>query len=192
MCQVIVKREVGGRGNRDCRDRKIVGRFYSVRIRCQIICRGSKMQDVVDGLGGPTDCDVARPSIATDPSTILSTGGMVKARSSLHWPITDLSEWVNGSQSRSGGHEGQCTTTIGRQAEPKGGIKRATSQGNALGAQAAHERSPPRHPPFKVMLRLGGIYRRVDSKVHAFTIRSHAHRIGVGSCCDFDRNGNMS
>jgi len=37
------------------------------------------MQDVVDGLEGPTDCDVARPSIATDPSTILSTGGMVKA-----------------------------------------------------------------------------------------------------------------
>ena len=52
---------------------------------------------------------------------------MVKARSFLYWPITD-SEWINGSQSRSGGHEGQCTTTLGRQAEPKGGIERATDR----------------------------------------------------------------
>ena len=78
--------------------------------------QGSKLQDIVDGLEGPTDYDVARPSIATDQSTILSTGGMVKVHLSLHWPIADLSEWINGLQSQLGGHEGQCTTTLRRQA----------------------------------------------------------------------------
>ena len=96
--------------------------------------RGSKLQDVVDGLEGPTDCDVARPSIATDQSTILSTGGMVKARSSLHWPIADLSEWINGSQSRSGGHEGQCTTTVHLDVKPSPkGVLSVPLAGQCLG-----------------------------------------------------------
>ena len=87
----------------------------------------SKLQDIVDSLEGPTDCDVARPSIATNQSTILSTGRMVKVCSSLHWSIADLSEWINGTIGWARGTMHNYST-LGRQAEPKGGIEHATGR----------------------------------------------------------------
>ena len=54
---------------------------------------GIQMQDVVDSLEGPTDCDVARRSIATEQiHNFVARTGWSKRALPCNWPTADLSE----------------------------------------------------------------------------------------------------
>jgi hypothetical protein len=110
------------------------------------------MQDVVDGARGPSDCGVARQSIATDSddpideSTNCGIDRIVKAWRALCWPMTDLSEYSS------------ITSRSRDRAEMKDNAH-SRSQGAMIKGGSGPRHSLPRHPPFTgrdaVMLPLG-------------------------------------